>query len=70
MVIPETEQVNPDAAPTVDPAEAGLRPIMTLLAATLQATSLHCQCKPCLLLQAKAGDLVPLITRMAGGETA
>lgn len=63
-----TDQVNSAAPAAPEQLAAGLRPIFTLIAATLQASGLDCQCDTCLLLRSHAKDLVPLIDRFGGGE--
>ena len=66
MAIPHADQVNSASPATPEQLQAGMRPIMTLIAATLQASGLECQCDTCLLLRSHAKDLVPLMARFIG----
>lgn len=47
---------------------ARLKPVMLLIAVTLQSAGEKCNCGPCRMLQQHAPDLVPLILRMASPE--
>lgn len=67
MGMPQADQVNGPTPPT-DQLQTGLRSLMVLIAATLQASGLECQCDTCLLLRSHAKDLVPLIARISGQE--
>jgi len=56
--------------PSPDGALAGLRPVLVLIAATLQTADNDCGCGACRLLRQNAPALAPLLLRMAGlGET-
>ena len=68
MVEPQHPTDNLSPAPASEAAMAGLKPIMTLIAATLQSAHDQCACGACRLLQLHAEDLVPLILRMASPE--
>ena len=68
MATPETSEVAAEVSSAETQAQNGLRPIMTLLAATLHATSALCACEACALLRLRAKDLVPLVARMSDGE--
>ena len=65
MVISETSEATPADSKAELQAQTGLRPIMTLLAATLQAASQPCSCETCALVRSRAKDLVPLVARMS-----
>ena len=64
------DETGPVSTRTISPdnsGQVGLRPMMTLISATLQATSISCDCKTCQLVRGRAEDLIPLLARFSDG---
>ena len=68
MTEPATRLNDGQSTVTSEEILTRLKPVMLLIAATLQSAGEHCACGPCRMLQQHAPDLVPLILRMANPE--
>ncbi len=68
MINSATPTAEVTTTPPANEMLAKLRPLLTLVAATLAAAGQQCPCKACRLLQDNATDLIPLIMAFAGAE--